>query len=222
MIFKKYGNIGSFGSNNYLLVNEFSHEAALVDCTGDFDEISKDLKEYNANLRYILLTHAHFDHIVEVSEFVNHIKNPDGSKPMVCLHKEDEILLDNIATQCAFFGLDPIERPKVDIFIDENSDLNLGLEGSAKIEILHTPGHTRGSVGFIIDNKLFSGDTLFYEEIGRCDLPGGDFKQIEKSIREKLFTLPEDMPVYPGHGIESTIGHEKEFNCYFGKNSRYV
>lgn len=222
MILKKYNKIGSFGTNNYLLINEFSKEAALVDCTGELEQVKKDLADNNANLKYILLTHAHFDHIVACREFLENIKNPDGSKVLLCLHKEDEVLLDNIKTQCAFFGLDPVEKPNVDIYIDEETDLNLGIEGSARIETLHTPGHTRGSVCFVIDNKLFSGDTLFYEEIGRCDLPGGDFKQIERSIREKLFGLSPVMEVYPGHGIESNIAHEKEFNCYFGKNSRYV
>lgn len=222
MIFKKYNKIGSFASNNYLLINEFSKEAALIDCTGELEEVKKDLEESNAHLKYILLTHAHFDHVVACKELLENIKNPDGSVPQLCLHKEDEILLDNIKTQCAFFGLDPIEKPSVDVYITEASELNLGIEGSARIQVFHTPGHTRGSVCFVIDNKLFSGDTLFYEEIGRCDLPGGDFRQIEKSICDKLFTLSPNMNIYPGHGIESTIAHEKEFNCYFGKNSRYV
>lgn len=219
MFFKQYEQVGTFGTNNYLLMDESSKEAALIDCTGDFDVIKSDLANLSANLKYVLLTHAHFDHVAGCLEFLEKIKNPNGVRPKLCVHREDDILLENIKAQCAFFGLESVEKPDVDVFIDENSNLSLGSE---HIQIIHTPGHTRGGVCFLIDGKLFSGDTLFYEEIGRCDLPGGSFQEIEKSIREKLFILPENIPVYPGHGISSTIGHEKEFNAYFGKNARYV
>ncbi|GBF22812.1 hydroxyacylglutathione hydrolase [Candidatus Gastranaerophilus sp. (ex Termes propinquus)] len=221
MIFKKFERIGNFESNNYLLIDPISKNAVLIDCTGAFDEIVEFLNTEGASLKYILLTHAHFDHLVGCQEFLEKIKNPDGTKPKLCLHKGDKMLLDNIKIQTMLMGTKSVVKPEVDMFIDENTSLALD-GGGSEIQIIHTPGHSLGSCCFIIDNKLFSGDTLFYEEIGRCDLPGGDFKQIEKSIREKLFTLPEDMPVYPGHGKESTIGHEKEFNGYFGKNARYV
>lgn len=213
MIFKSY-KVGDMPSNNYLLVDEISKEAVLIDCTGDFEIIKKDIEENGAKLKYILLTHAHFDHIMGCNDFKKEYPNAK-----LCLHKGDEILLDNVKTQCAYFGLAAIEKPTVDEFINEKSELNIG---NYKIETIHTPGHSKGSCSFVVDNRLFSGDTLFYEEIGRCDLPGGSFDEIKSSIENKLFFLTEQTPVYPGHGLESTIGHEKEFNCYFGKNSRYI
>lgn len=213
MFFKKYSHVSEYGTNNYLFVDESSKEAALVDCTGELEEVKRDLAALGARLKYILLTHAHFDHIVAAADFLKHF---EGAK--LCLHKEDKFLLDNIGTQCALFGLPCIEKPRVDFEIDENSQLALGEEN---IKIIHTPGHSLGSVCFLIDGKLCSGDTLFFEEIGRCDLPGGSFEQIEKSIREKLFTLEDATPVYPGHGQDSTIAHEKESNAYFGRNAIY-
>lgn len=212
MIFKSY-KASDFGTNNYLLVDENSKEAALFDCTGDFEVIKKDIDKTGAKLKYILLTHAHFDHITGCNEFKAAYKNAK-----LCMHKQDEILLDNIEKQCAYFGLPCVKKPEIDMFIDENSTLTLG---DKKIKVIHTPGHTLGGCCYLIDDLLISGDTLFYEEIGRCDLPGGSFQAIEKSIREKLFTLPDNTKVYPGHGDSSTIGHEKEHNAYFGKKAKY-
>jgi glyoxylase-like metal-dependent hydrolase (beta-lactamase superfamily II) len=214
MFFKKYEQVGSFGTNNYLFIDEASKEAALVDCSGEVKQIQKFLAEFGASLKYILLTHAHFDHIAACQDFLSGVENfgPAGA-PKLCLHKEDKMLLDGISIQCTLFGLPPMKKPQVDVYIDEKSELSLG---EYKIQVIHTPGHSKGSVCYLIDNKLCSGDTLFYEEIGRCDLPGGNFKEIEKSIRERIFTLPDDIPVYPGHGKDSTIAHEKEHNAYFG------
>lgn len=210
MIFKNY-RVGDFGSNNYLLIDETSKESCLIDCTGDIDAIKKDLEQTGGKLKYILLTHAHFDHVAACADFKKAF--PEAK---LCVHEGDDILLDNIEKQCDYFGLPRVERPVVDIFIDEGSELSIG---DNKIEVIHTPGHSKGSCSFRIDNKLFSGDTLFQEEIGRCDLPGGSFDEIGKSIKNKLFTLEENIPVYPGHGDKTSIAHEKKYNAYFGENA---
>ena len=102
--------------------------------------------------------------------------------------------------------------------MDENSALEFA---NIKIKPIHTPGHSKGSMCYLIENELFSGDTLFFEEIGRCDLFGGDFSEIEKGIREKIFTLDKNTIVHPGHGHDTTVAHEIKYNAYFGENSRY-
>ena len=214
MIFKKY-RAGVFETNNYLLIDEFTKEACLIDCAGDVDLISCDIEEAGAKLKYILLTHGHFDHIAGCNDFK--ARFPDAK---LCIHKDDKVLLDNVTAQCAFFGMPNVKKPVADEFIDEKSDLRLG--NVKVIRVIETPGHTLGGLSFIIDGNLFSGDTLFFEEVGRCDLPGGSFKTLGESIKKKLFTLPDDTSVYPGHGHESTIGHEKEENAYFGRNAKYI
>jgi glyoxylase-like metal-dependent hydrolase (beta-lactamase superfamily II) len=135
------------------------------------------------------------------------------------MNKNDAFLLDNIKMQCELFGIPVFEKPKVDEFIDEKSDLKIG---DYKIKVLETKGHSPGGLSFMIDGKLFSGDTLFYEEIGRCDLPGASFEEIKESISRKLFALSPLTEVFPGHGLPTTIEHEIEFNAYFGKNSKFL
>ena len=126
-------------------------------------------------------------------------------------------LLKQVPMQCDMVGLENIKIPCVDGLLDENSH-NLTL-GNKEIKTIHTKGHSKGGVCYLIDNILFSGDTLFKESIGRCDLYGGSFEEIAQSIKEKLFTLDENITVYPGHGDETSIGYEKKYNPYFGLNS---
>ena len=124
------------------------------------------------------------------------------------------ILLDEMKTQCAMAGIEEIKIPCIDALLTDNSH-NLTL-GKNKIEILHTKGHSKGGVCYLINDILFSGDTLFQGSIGRCDLWGGSMEEIGKSIKEKLFVLDENITVYPGHGDKTTIGYEKKYNPYFG------
>ncbi len=209
MIAIKHYKNGGFGTNNYLLIDENSKEACLIDCSDDMQEITQDIKNMGLNLKYILLTHGHFDHIGRCAQFSNEF--PDAK---IGLHKEDMILIENIATQCQLFVINNIKKPEIDLLINEDTALTLG---DKPIKVIHTPGHSRGSCSFLIEDKLFSGDTLFFEEIGRCDLFGGSFEEIGFSIKNKLFSLPDETLVYPGHGQSSTIGHEKEHNAYFGR-----
>ena len=164
------------------------------------------------NLKYILITHGHFDHVYCVSEMKE--KFPIAQ---VLIHKDDMELLKQVPAQCEMMGLEGIKVPCIDGLMDENSH-NLTL-GDKEIKVIHTKGHSKGGVCYLIDNTLFSGDTLFKDSIGRCDLYGGSFDEIGKSIKEKLFVLDENTLVYPGHGDETSIGYEKKYNPYFGLNS---
>lgn len=210
MEIKTYPN-GIYGATTYLIYDKASREAAIVDCTSSIEEIEKTIKNNNLTLKYILITHGHFDHVYCVQKMKEKFPNA-----LILMHKDDLPLLNQVQVQCAMAAVDNISVPCVDGLLDEKSH-NLSL-GKKEIKVLHTKGHSKGGVCYLINDSLFSGDTLFQESIGRCDLFGGDYKEIEKSIKEKLFQLEESTTVYPGHGSSTTIGHEKKYNPYFGSN----
>jgi glyoxylase-like metal-dependent hydrolase (beta-lactamase superfamily II) len=129
----------------------------------------------------------------------------------VLLHTDDLALLKKLNSYTMMVGLPEVEVPTVNEFIQDGAVLRLGKQ---EIKVLHTPGHTEGGCSFFVENMLFSGDTLFQESIGRTDLEGGDFSTLKNSIETKIYTLPEDTKVYPGHGPSTSIEHEKKFNSY--------
>lgn len=202
MIIKQY-TLGPIENNNYLVVDETTKDAVLIDATGVCDELIKDIENLNCNVRYILLTHGHFDHITGVQE----LKEYFGAK--VLMNELDMDWVKNINLVLPQFDISPVEIPVIDEFINDGDKIKIG---GLIFKVISTPGHTKGGVCYLIENVLFSGDTLFRDCVGRCDLPGGNYKDIQKSIKEKLFTLPEDTIVYPGHGAPTSIGYEKEFN----------
>ena len=202
MIVKQFVE-GFIANNNYLLIDEESKEAALIDCTDYISELGAVLKEYDAKLKYILLTHGHFDHIMGVPK----IKQEFGAK--VYLHKDDKELVDNSDEFMISVGMQPFEHPEIDKYIDENEEIYLGKN---KIRVIHLPGHTQGGVGYLIDGMLFAGDSIFLESVGRTDLPGGNHKQLIESIKNKIFSLDGDTILYVGHGTNTTVEHEKKYN----------
>lgn len=197
--------LGAIENNNFLLIDEDSKEAVLIDCTQQDGDIEKVLAENNAKLKFILLTHGHFDHVLGVNYFRNKYNC------QVLLHEADKELVERMPEYAQMFGLPPAEPQKIDEFVKDGDAIKLGQN---EIKVIHTPGHTQGCVCYLINEDLFSGDTLFYECVGRTDLPGGNFKQIVSSIKEKLFVLNDNIKVYPGHGPLSTIGHEKVNNQF--------
>lgn len=202
-----------FAANNYLLYDEFSKDAVLIDCAGSKDEIFKYIEENGLNLKYILITHAHFDHVGSLKDF-----KEKYTSVQVLLPEGDKLLYDGLSLQCDLFGVPKVAPIKIDEYIEEGKVVEIS---SSKITMISTPGHSRGSSCYLTDGVLFSGDTLFFEEIGRCDLPTGSFEAIERSIKEKLFVLDENIKVFTGHGDNTTIGHEKINNAYFGVNAIY-
>lgn len=190
-------------NNNYLIIDEESREAALIDCSFMDDNILLELKKQNAVLKYILLTHGHFDHIGGLNDIPSQTK--------VLMHEADLDWVKEINTYLPMIGMPSMEIPKIDEYIHDQDIIKLG---KSEIKVIHTPGHTQGGVCFFVDGNLFSGDTIFRESVGRCDLPGGNFDQIVKSIEERIFTLPEDTIIYPGHGKTTTVAWEKEHNTY--------
>jgi glyoxylase-like metal-dependent hydrolase (beta-lactamase superfamily II) len=190
-------------NNNYLIIDEQSKEAALIDCSSIDDNIKEDLQSLNAKLKYILLTHGHFDHVAGIRQL--------GTDTKLVMHKNDLGWLEKTNQYLPMFGMPEITIPKVNQYVEDGDILELG---NYEIKVIHTPGHTQGGVCYYVDGKLFSGDTIFRESVGRCDLEGGDFKQIIKSITSKIFTLPPNTLIYPGHGRMTSVEWETEHNCF--------
>lgn len=190
---------GVYAANCYILMDEETKEAAVMDPGGDADDLSKVIKEMGAKVKYILLTHGHVDHVGAVTELKDEFKAP------VYINEEDYKMISN---REYIYG-DIIG--KVDGYINEGDSFKLG---SSEIKVLQTPGHTPGGVCFLVDNMVITGDTLFAGSIGRTDLGGGDYEAIIRSIKEKLMILPDDTIVLPGHGGQSTIGRERVHNPF--------
>ncbi len=183
--------------NCYLLEKE--GKGILIDPGMDTEKIIKQTQGIEVN--YILLTHCHFDHLYSLNEI-------RGDKTVVGTAETSEnMILQNISL------CDAVSAPIAccDIIIDDGEERDFD---GIKIKCIKTPGHTNGSVCFLADNCLFSGDTIFYLSIGRCDLPTGNFEEIENSIKNKIYTLCDDTVIYPGHGKSTTVGFEKINNLY--------
>ncbi len=192
-------------TNTYLFWDGITKQAAIIDPALPSQELSDFITDQGLAINYIINTHGHADHIGGNSFFHNQFNAP------VCIHADDaEMLISSKLNLSAYLEYEMMPT-KADLLLDENSELLLGNE---RIKIIHTPGHTKGGICLLIDNLLFSGDTLFYLDIGRTDLPGGNYEALLSSIRKKLIILPDDTVVLPGHGPASTIGIEKLNNPY--------
>lgn len=210
MILKTYP-LGLIGTNAYLLIDDESKEAVLIDLGGDFHLINDELEKNNAALKYILNTHGHFDHILGERDAQEYFKVP------VYVHEDDKYLVENLPKQLERFGFVANTLPPENVITFTQNDIFK--IGDKEIKAIHTPGHTPGSVCFLLDKMLFSGDTLFYTSVGRTDFEGGSFAKLSDSITQKLFKLDDDTDVYPGHDSKTNIGYEKKYNCYFGANN---
>ena len=198
---------GPLDVNTYILKDTISKEAIIIDVGGSFDIIKKELDEQGYTIKYILNTHGHFDHVLGEVEIQQ--KYPEIP---IYMHKDDIPHLKGMQEEMGWFGCtNSTETLNLTSFIDENTDLTLG---NSKITIFYTPGHSKGSLSFYIDAKVFTGDALFYRSIGRTDIYDGDYDTLIHSVKTKLLPLPDETIVYPGHGPSSTIKDEKSYNTY--------
>ncbi|MEM1550800.1 MAG: MBL fold metallo-hydrolase [Candidatus Bathyarchaeia archaeon] len=202
--------VGPLSTNCYIIVCERSREAAIID--PGFDRLDEDLvlgkiHDLKVVVKYIINTHGHVDHISGNLK----IKRETGAS--IAIHYYDvDMLLDPEKNFSRTMGLDVVSPPP-DILLQEGDEL---MVGSLRIKVLHTPGHTPGSISLYSEKGgfVFTGDTLFAGSIGRTDLPGSSYEGLISSIREKLFRLPDETKVYPGHGPETTIGVERRENIF--------
>jgi glyoxylase-like metal-dependent hydrolase (beta-lactamase superfamily II) len=207
--------VGPVGCNCTVVVCPATHEALIVDPGGDAGRILALLAKLGARAVGITHTHGHFDHILGTRDVAAATSAP------VSIHGEDLDLYRGLVRQARYFDLVAEGPPEPAQILAGGETLRFG---QMQARVLHTPGHTPGSVGLFIDATaeaplLLAGDTLFKGGIGRTDLPGGSSVQILRSIRDTLFALPDQTVVVPGHGPETTIGEERENNPYVGRRA---
>jgi glyoxylase-like metal-dependent hydrolase (beta-lactamase superfamily II) len=204
--------VGPLGCNCYVVGDPATKEAVVIDPGGDSALLIEELARLGIEVKAIVATHAHFDHLIAGEQLRAHTGAPFH------LHNSDRFLLDWwYESGRLFLGVELPPPPA----IDSDADEGLVLEaGSAKLEVLHTPGHSPGSISLVTRHALFSGDALFAGSVGRTDLPGGDTQTLIDAIRSKLFAFDDSTPVYPGHGEPTTVGREKETNPFVGLSAR--
>jgi glyoxylase-like metal-dependent hydrolase (beta-lactamase superfamily II) len=199
--------VGPMQCNCSIFGCQSSRDCIVVDPGGDADLILDRVTALGLNVRYVLITHAHFDHVLAARA----IKNETGAE--ICVHPKDKWLYRIAFIQYRLFGIKGDSPPRPDWWLAEGDQIPIGCYHA---DVIHTPGHSPGSCCFHVaeEKLLFSGDTLFRRSVGQWTYPGGSFAALTKSILQKLFLLPDDTRVIPGHGEETTIGEERELNPY--------
>lgn len=203
-----YFKTGPISVNTYIVYNEKSLDGFIIDPGGNYKRIKKECSDYGIKLKAQLLTHGHFDHCGACAEL-----QKEGIP--VYIHKDDMEKLNNSYNLAGMFNIS-FNSFTAEKILNEGDKFTIA---EINIEVLHTPGHTSGSVCYIIENNIFSGDTIFKMSIGRTDFPGGDTKTLHKSIRDKIFKLKGDYNLYPGHDEFTTLDYERSNNPMFEENS---
>lgn len=197
--------LGVYMSNCYIVVCEDTQKAVIIDPGSDFKKIKSELDKVKIDLQFILLTHGHGDHIGAVPEMIKEYGLP------VFIHEDEKRILTNanrnLSSQIYKNGIE-IEPNRL---LKDKEIIDVG---NLKFEIIHTPGHTPGSISIKVGNVIFSGDTLFNHSIGRTDLPGGSYEQIISSIKNRLMSYPDETMVYPGHNSPTKVGIERNGNPF--------
>jgi hydroxyacylglutathione hydrolase len=199
--------VGPLQCNCSIFGDEQSREGLVVDPGDDIDQVLAIIRRHQLKVKAILITHAHIDHIGGAQK----LKQATGAP--VYMNTNDAELKKMLGIQASWLGVPEPEQVDIDVSIKDGDRV---IMGAAEFHVLHTPGHTQGSVSLWIpsEGKLVAGDTLFRDSIGRTDLPGGDGRQILRSIHDKLLPLPAETVVIPGHGDNTTIGRERQFNPF--------
>ncbi len=200
MKLKSYA-VGPFGTNCYVLMDDVSSEIVVIDPGDNGQMLINEISKMGGKPKMVLLTHSHTDHTGAVQDITEKFNIP------VLINEKDDVLTQNPNMLFSKFS----STGKADGYLVDGQTLELG---SLKIHCIETPGHTPGGMSFLVGNCLFSGDTLFKESIGRTDFPGGDYDKIISSIVNKLLVLPEEIKVLPGHGPDSSVKYEKQYNPF--------
>jgi glyoxylase-like metal-dependent hydrolase (beta-lactamase superfamily II) len=200
--------VGMLACNCSIVGDEETGEAIVIDPGDEIERVQEVLSRHKLRAKYIVATHAHIDHVGGLEE----LQRATGAA--VLMHAGDLPLYQHLAVQAEWLGVPPPGIVTVDQFLKEGDTLRFG---SHVLEVLHTPGHSPGSLSLHLpgaQQKIFSGDTLFQGSIGRTDLWGGSYEEILRSIHDRLLIFPDETPVFPGHGPATVIGEERETNPF--------
>lgn len=200
--------VGPLAVNCFVLGCEETREGVVVDAGDDATRIIAAVERHGLHIGQVINTHGHFDHVGANRMVMERFKS------QLLIHEADRALLARASAVAGSYGIIGENSPQPDGFLSDGMEIAFG---KRILKVLHTPGHTPGGCCLYIEDEktIITGDTLFADSIGRTDLPGGSHEQLLKSVQTKLFTLPDDVVAYPGHGPKTTIGHEKRHNPYF-------
>jgi len=197
--------VGALETNCYLVYCEETMECAVVDPGADPEKIIQKIGELGLMPGILINTHGHVDHVGANKDIKEKYDIP------LYIHSSDSQMLDNILSTAMGFFIGAKKSPKPDKFLEDGENIPIG---KSHLKVIHTPGHSPGSISLSGDGFLLSGDLLFYGGVGRTDLPGGSWELLEDSIRKKIFIFPDDTVVLPGHGPSTSIGQEKNTNPF--------
>jgi len=197
--------VGPLFSNCYIVWDDDTKQGAIIDPGDDADIILKRVKELDLNIRYILATHGHFDHVGAAALLKKELKVE------FLAHEADFFFIKDGENSARRWGINIEQPPKPDRFVEDGERIKVG---GFELEVLHTPGHSPGGISFLHNNMVFVGDTLFQGGVGRTDFRKGSFDDLTQSIKTRLYILPDDTIVYTGHGPITTIGTEKKYNAF--------
>jgi glyoxylase-like metal-dependent hydrolase (beta-lactamase superfamily II) len=202
--------VGPLQCNCSIIGDEASREAMVIDPGDDIDDVLALIRKHNLQVKQIVITHAHIDHVGGA------MKLRAATSAPILLNQNDYALLKMLDVQAAWLGMATPGKVEIDHSITTGEELSAG---SHRAQVLHTPGHTEGSICLYLaaDKKLIAGDTLFAGSIGRTDLPGGSMQKIMRSLHNTVLALPDETVVVPGHGPLTTIGEERESNPFLVK-----
>ncbi len=200
-------SVGPLQVNCFVVACQKTREAMVIDPGGEGPQILHLAESSGYQVKQIVNTHGHFDHIGANQQ----VKDATGA--VLMMHEADLLLLQNARNHAQAYGLTVSPSPDPDKFLNEGDVFSVGEQS---FSVFHVPGHSPGSLCLLSDGHLFVGDVLFAGSIGRTDLPGGDFDALVEGVREKLFRLPAETIVHPGHGPDTTIGREKQMNPFVG------
>jgi hydroxyacylglutathione hydrolase len=205
--------VGPLQVNCFILADEKTKEAVVIDPGDDAQDILKVITDKGLRVRYIVNTHAHFDHVGANKA----VKDATGAE--LLLHEADAPVLMTVSSQSRSFGMGSVSSPPPDRLLKHGDSI---VAGEVSLKVLHTPGHTPGGISLLEEGMVFTGDALFAGSIGRTDFPGGDLMTLIRSIKTNLMTLPDDTKVFSGHGPASTIGDEKRENPFLNAESGFA